>query len=60
MATIIDTPTIGNNEENEITMALGLILFVVVLFLFFAYGLPWVRGSTSSPQINIPASVEIR
>lgn len=61
MATVINTtPARTSNDESSMGFLLGIILLAVVLFLFFVYGLPLMRQSTTpAPQINIPGRFDI-
>ncbi len=43
MATIINTPN-GTSEDSGLGLILGVLLALVLIFLFFIYGLPALRG----------------
>ena len=57
MATVVNNPG-NNNSGNGIVMILGLIVILVIAFLFFVYGLPMLRQS-AAPQINVPDKIEV-
>lgn len=58
---IVNTPSGGDNPGNGMGFLLGVILLVLVLFLFFWYGLPAIRGMMGSgtPQINVPNKIDV-
>jgi len=57
MATIVNNP--GNGESgNGMGMILGVIVILVIAFLFFVYGLPMLRQS-AAPQINVPGKIDV-
>lgn len=58
MTTIVNTPPSTNESGNNLELILGLIILLVVGYLFIVYGLPAVR-QMQSPQINIPDKVDI-
>lgn len=56
MTTIINTP--GNTEDSGIAIIIGVLVAIIVITLFFLYGLPAIRGtspqsSNSTVDINI-------
>lgn len=50
MPTVINNP--GNREDSSgaVGMLVGLIILVIVLVLFFLYGLPMIRNSNPPAQ----------
>lgn len=57
MATIVNNP--GNNESgNGMGMIVGIIFILIIVFLFFIYGLPMIRQS-STPQVNVPEKIDV-
>lgn len=57
MATVVNTP--GNsNSGSGMGFVFGMILILLVAFLFFVYGLPMLRQSTS-PQVNVPGKIDV-
>mgnify|MGYP001589605476 CR=1 FL=1 len=55
MTTIVNTPPSSNESGESMGMVVGLIVLIVMAFLFFFYGLPAIK-SMGSTQVNIPAS----
>ena len=37
----------------------GLIVLLIVLILFFVYGLPAIRSMSSGPSVNVPSSIDV-
>lgn len=57
MATIVNNP--GNSESgNGMGMIVGIIFILIIVFLFFIYGLPMIRQS-STPQVNVPEKIDV-
>lgn len=70
MATIINNPPTQAPAPSDgggglAGILVGIIILVVVGFLFFAYGLPALRGiqntsdSNSGPTINVPDTIDV-
>ncbi len=65
MTTIVNTPPASNESGGGMGMIVGLIVLIVMAFLFFFYGLPAIRsmGSTQinvpAPQINVPSKIDV-
>jgi len=58
MTTIVNTPPATNESGNNIGLIVGGIALVVVIYLFFLYGLPALRNvQTGAPQINVPTQI---
>lgn len=47
MATIINNPGNGEDSSGAGGLLLGFILLIIVLALFFLYGLPMIRNSNT-------------
>lgn len=61
MATVINNPSTESTGSGT-SMVVGLVLAIIVAFLFFAYGLPALRnsGSTGSEtNINVPDDINV-
>lgn len=50
MSTVINNPGNGEDSGGIGGMLVGLIVLVIVLVLFFLYGLPMIRNSSSPAQ----------
>ena len=69
MATIINTPSAApapsDGGSGMMGILVGIVLVVVVVFLFFAYGLPVMRGTQNTntgnggPTINVPDKIQV-
>lgn len=61
MTTIINTPPATTNESGgSMGMIVGLVVLLILGYLFFVYGLPAIQNmQVGAPQINIPAKVDI-
>lgn len=58
MTTIVNTPASTTDSNDSTGMIIGFILLMVLLFVFFVYGLPMMRQS-STPQVNVPDKVDV-
>lgn len=59
MATVINTPGQTTSDGSGVGFLMGIVLLAVALFLFFVYGLPFMRQTTNTPQINIPGRFDV-
>lgn len=62
MATIINNPDSGtsDNASGGAGMLIGAIVLILILIIFFVYGLPAIRGSsTKGNTINVPDKVQV-
>lgn len=63
MATIINNPDSGgDNSSGGMGMVIGAIVLVLILILFFVYGLPALRGNSGSDngtQVNVPDQIDV-
>lgn len=58
MATIVNNPAPSNDSSGMGGMIFGLVALVVVVYLFFVYGLPAIQ-QVGSPQINVPGKIDV-
>ena len=60
MATVV-TNNPGSDSGGGFGFLAGVVLLVVVVFLFIVYGVPALRqaGSVGSPQINVPEKLDV-
>ncbi len=56
MATVIHEHTRDNGNSSGTIV--GVILLIVLLALFFLYGLPLIR-SYGTPQVNVPDKINV-
>jgi len=60
MATVINNPPQSNDSGGSMGMIVGVIVLVVLAYLFFVYGLPAVQQNQSGgTQINVPDKIEV-
>ncbi len=54
MATVINNPGNGGREDSGIGMIIGVLVVIVLIVLFFVYGLPAIRNNQTAPNdINV-------
>ena len=58
MTTVVNNPPPSNDSSGGMGMIIGLIVLIVVAYLFFVYGFPAIR-QMGSPQINIPGKIDV-
>lgn len=59
MTTIVNTPP-AKESDGGMGWIVGLIVFLVVAYLFIMYGLPALRNvQTGAPQINVPSQIDV-
>ncbi|MFA6017105.1 MAG: hypothetical protein WC744_03395 [Patescibacteria group bacterium] len=58
MVTVVNNPTPSNESDGGMGMIVGVIVLLVVIYLFFMYGLPAIR-QMGTPQINIPSKIDV-
>jgi len=59
MATIINTQPAERQETSGIVgMIIGLIILFLAAYLFFIYGVPFIRN-ISNPQVNVPRQIDV-
>jgi len=61
MTTVVNNPAPTGTGDSGSGMGflLGLVVLLLMVFLFFTYGLPALRGSFSTPSINLPGKVDV-
>lgn len=52
MTTIINTPPAGESADSGISLILGIIIALILVALFFVYGLPAIRANSVAPKAN--------
>ena len=59
MTTVVNNPP-ANDAGGGMGMIVGLIVLLIIGFLFFWYGLPALRSMQSSgTQINVPNQIDV-
>lgn len=60
MPTIINNPPQNASDSGSSAgLIIGIILAAVLVFLFFAYGLPALRERNSGTNINVPDRIDV-
>jgi hypothetical protein len=59
MATIVNNPGTTTDNSSGMGFVLGILLLLVIAFLFFVYGLPAISRSVSGPTLNVPGQVDV-
>lgn len=57
--TVINPAPTTNTNNNGMGFLLGIILFAIVVLLIIFYGLPYIKRSFSTPQVNIPNHINV-
>ncbi len=59
MATVINNPDTSTDRGGNGAMIVGIVLAVILLFMFFYYGLPALRGNNGGTNVNVPDRVDL-
>jgi hypothetical protein len=60
MTTVVNNPTPSNDSNSGVNMVIGLVVLVIVAYLFIMFGLPAIRTmQVATPQINIPSKIDV-
>lgn len=59
MATIINNPDSGGDNGGGMGMIIGAIVLIVLIAVFFIYGLPAIRGNNKGTTVNVPDKVNV-
>ncbi len=60
MTTIVNNPSPSNESGGNMGMIVGLVLLLVIGYLFFVYGLPaFQKMQFGAPQINVPGKIDV-
>lgn len=60
MTTVVNNPAPANDSGGGTGMIVGLIVVLVLGYLFIMYGVPALRQmQLGSPQINIPSKIDV-
>jgi hypothetical protein len=57
MATVINNPS-GNSDNSGTGVIIGVIVAIILIILFFVYGLPALRGG-ASPSNSLDVNVDL-
>lgn len=62
MATIINNPDTGSRDSGGgAGIIIGVVVAIIILFVFFVYALPAMRGSKqdSGTTVNVPGKIDV-
>lgn len=59
MATVINNPDSGARSDGGMGTLFAVVMLLLAAIVFFIYGLPYIRGATVGPQINIPSNIDV-
>ncbi len=63
MATIVNTPSGGGTTDSGSGMGffLGMLVLLLIVILFFVYGLPAIRAGigSSAPRVSVPDQIDV-
>lgn len=60
MTTIVNNPPAPKESGGGMGMIIGLVVILVLAYLFITYGLPAFRNmQVGAPQINIPSKIDV-
>lgn len=60
MTTIVNTPQPANESGGYVGAIVGLVVFIVIAYVFVMFGLPALQSmKTAAPQINIPSKIDV-
>lgn len=60
MTTIVNNPPAQKESGGGMGMIIGLVVILVLGYLFIIYGIPALRQMQfGSPQINIPSKIDV-
>jgi len=51
MTTVINSP--GSSESGGVGMIIGVLVSIIVIVLFFMYGLPALRGNQTNESVDV-------
>lgn len=58
MVTVVNNPPPSDNSGGPMGMIVGLIVLLVVAYLFIVYGLPAIQHM-GTPQVNVPSKIDV-
>jgi hypothetical protein len=60
MATIVNNPGPGTTEDSSAGVVIGVVIALLIIVLFFAFALPYIRNSGTTPGVpNTGSDVNI-
>ena len=61
MATIVNNPAPApsNNSGGSMGIIIGLLVLIIIGFIFFVYGLPALQHIQVTPQVNVPNKINV-
>lgn len=60
MTTIVNNPPAVNNSDSTLGTLVGIVILIILGYLFWAYGIPALKNSNfGRPQVNVPSQIDI-
>ena len=59
MATIINNPGEGSGDSSAVGIVVGVLLAILIIFLFFRYALPAMRGNPAPQNGGLNVNVQL-
>lgn len=58
--TVVNNPPAQKESSGSMGLIIGLIILLVVVYLFFVYALPAIQNiKLGNPQVNIPGKIDV-
>lgn len=58
MTTIVNNPP-SDNSGGPLGIIIGVVVLAVIAYLVYVYGLPALRQTQVTPQINVPSTIDV-
>lgn len=58
MATVINNPS-SDNSSGPIGIIIAVVVLAILVYLGYVYGLPALRQTQVTPQINVPSTIDV-
>jgi hypothetical protein len=59
MTTIINNPDTSGGNSGGVGLIVGAVVIIAIIALFFLYGLPALRKSSSGTTVNVPDKIQV-
>lgn len=58
MATVINNPS-SDNSGGPVGIIIAVVVLAILAYLGYVYGLPALRQTQVTPQINVPSTIDV-